>query len=890
MTDRLYIIDASGYVYRSYFAIRNMTNPKGESTNALFGFIRSVLKLFKDFQPKYVVSVFDGPRNAAKRTAIYPAYKGHRAEMPGDLAYQIAWAREFCVLMGIPYLNVEEVEADDTMASVARWAVDEMAAAYVCTTDKDMCQIVNDKIHLLNTFKDNKVIGPAEVQAEWGVPPEQMIDLLAMTGDTSDNIPGLSGFGPKTAAELLQKFGSLDALIANPGLITAKKKQETLIEQKDSALISRQLVTLDTQVPIPIDPHFYELKSPQVEGLKAFYTQMNFNSLLRELEVLNVAPVTESVTETSAYHLVDTLDELNRLVEVLSKQKEIAFDTETTSIRPMLAELVGIGFGFEPGEAWYVPVNGLLGLETVLKVLKPLLENPEIGFYGHNVKYDCHVLANYGIHVAHISFDTILASYLLNSHARQHSLDQLTLENFGKVKIAISDLIGKGKGTITMSEVPIPRVCEYCCEDIDYTCRLKGVLEIQLRDRKLDKLLFDLELPLMRILAGMERHGIFIDIPHLQERGIEIARQIKILEERIYEMAGERFNLNSPKQLSEILFNKMGIRPPKKTATGHSTNAEVLEELSRDYPIAREISDYRTLEKLRSTYIETLPLELNPYTKRIHCTFNQSVAATGRLSCQDPNLQNIPIRSEEGRKIREAFRPENAGWSFIGADYSQIELRLLAHLSEDPTLINAFLHNEDIHAHTAATIYGIPLDQVTKEQRYSAKAVNFGVIYGQQSYGLSQALGIGTKDAQALIDIFYQRYPRVKEFLEECKKQAHLTGKAVTMTGRERLIPEISSKNGQLRAAAERLAVNTPFQGTAADLIKMAMLRVDSRIKREGLRGYMILQIHDELIFEVPDEEVAQFTKLISEEMAAVFQLKIPLVVDIAIGKNWKEC
>lgn len=887
--DRVFILDASGYLYRSYFAIRNMTNPKGESTNALFGFIRSVQKLFKDFQPTHLVAVFDGPRNAASRTAIYADYKGHRAAMPDDLRYQITWAQEYCLMAGIPFLNIPEVEADDTMASIARQFAQEHADVFICTSDKDMCQVVNEKIKLLNTHKDNKIIGSDDVVAEWGVPPEKMVDLLAMTGDTSDNVPGLSGFGPKTAADLLQKFGSLDYILAHPELITAKKKQDTVREQKEQALISRQLVTINTQVPIPTGSDFYLLRTQDKDQLKTFYTRMNFSSLLREFDSQEKT-IKEKETINVLYHLVDTPKDLVELIAHLQKQKEIAFDTETTHFKPMQADLVGLGFAVAPGEAWYIPVNGQLGLQRVLDAVRPLFSNPQIGFYAHNAKYDIHILKNYGIEVAYLCFDTILASYLLNSHNRQHSLDQLSLDYFGKVKIPITDLIGKGKGTISMQDVSLEKICEYCCEDADYTCRLKTILESELKERKLEHLLYDLELPLAKVLCQMEREGIFLDAPLLAERGKTIVSLIRQLEEKIFQMAGETFNLNSPKQLGVILFEKLGIHPPKKTATGNSTSAEVLEELKHQFPIASALLEYRTLEKLRSTYIETLPTEINPKTGRIHCTFNQVVAATGRLSCQDPNLQNIPIRTDAGREIREAFRPQQPEWSFLGADYSQIELRLLAHLSEDPALIEAFQRNEDIHAFTAANIYNIPLEEVTKEQRYSAKAVNFGLIYGQQAYGLSQNLGIDMKEAHRLIELFYARYPHVKQFLEVCKQRARDTGKAVTVTGRERLIPEIQSKNGQIRVAAERLAVNTPFQGTAADLIKMAMLKIAYRLEKEKLKSRMILQIHDELIFEAPDEELASLEIVVKEEMQGVMQLKVPLIVDVAIGKNWKEC
>jgi DNA polymerase-1 len=889
--EKLYILDASGYLYRSYFAIRQMTNAKGESTNALFGFIRSVLKLMKDFQPTHMVAVFDGPMNISSRTSLYADYKAHRKGMPKDLLYQIAWAQQFCQLVGIPELMIPDVEADDTMGSVAQWAAQQGAIAYLCTSDKDMCQLVTDRIFVLNTFKENQILGAEGVIQQFGVSPQQMIDFLAITGDASDNIPGLSGFGPKTAADLLKQFGNLDYLLEHPQEVPGRKKQETLLQEKEKVLLSRRLVTINTSVPFTKEENFFKLGQPTAVSLREFYAYMNFSSLLRELEIqTGPSPHIIESDKALSYQLVDDLESLQKLVQFLAQQKEICVDTETTSVQPMRAELVGIGLGIEPHKAWYIPVNGQLGLEAVIHALKPLFENPDIGFYGHHVKYDSHLLLNYGIQIANICFDTILASYLLNSHSRQHSLDYLSLDLFGKVKISIQDLIGKGKNQISMRDVPLDKVCLYCCEDVDYTIRLKEILATRLKERGLDALFYDLELPLLSVLTHMERHGIFVDTAYLQRLSKELGQHIAGIAEEIYEMAGETFNLNSPKQLSQILFNKLGIRPPKKTATGHSTNAEVLESLKEAYPIAAKLLEYRSLEKLRSTYVETLPQEVHPLTHRIHCTFNQSLTATGRLSCQDPNLQNIPVRTEVGRKIREAFRPQLPGWSYLAADYSQIELRLLAHLSEDPMLMNAFQANEDIHTFTASQIFNIPIEEVTKEQRSQAKTVNFGIMYGQQAFGLSQELGIDPKTAILFIQMYFQRYRKVKEFLDQSKMQARAAGKAVTLLGRERLIPEMTSPNMHIRTMAERLAVNTPIQGTQADLIKMAMLEIDHQFREKKLRAYMILQIHDELLFEVPDQELEEVKRLVHDVMIGVMPLKVPLVVNINIGKNWKEC
>lgn len=887
---KLFIIDASGYLYRSYFAIRNMTNSQGQSTNALFGFIRSLLKLTKDFNPEHLVCVYDGPNNGKSRVEIYPDYKAHREGMPPDLMYQIEWSRQFCELMGIPMLNIPEVEADDTMGSIAKWASTQQADVYLCTSDKDMAQLVSSNVFILNTHKDNQIIGRVEVEAIYGVPPEQIVDLLAITGDASDNVPGIAGFGPKTAALLLKQFGSLDYILSHPELVSGTKKQETIRNEKDKALLSRKLVTINTEVPFPQEELFFAKKHPDIKHLKEFYSSMNFNSLIKDLEPIQETPHSAEVEDILDYQFIHDESSFNSLLALLALQKNISFAIIAEEAHPLTAEMIGVSFSFEPKKAWYIPLNGDIDSNIILNRLKELFGNPKIHFFGHNLKHSSLLLSHYGIKVSKLSFDTALASYVLNSHSRQHSLEHLFLDYFGKIKTSLNTLTGKGRTQIPLKEVPIDQLFLYACEEADFILRLKIQLDDLLSQRHLNDLYYNLELPLLKVLARMEKRGIYLNKQSLFDFSINLNQQLSSLQKEIFSMAGEEFNLNSPKQLSEILFTKLAIKAPKKTATGLSTNAEVLESLQITYPICGKILEYRTLEKLRSTYVDTLPTQVLPSTQRIHCTFNQSVAATGRLSCQDPNLQNIPVRTEIGRKIREAFCPQNKNWSYLAADYSQIELRLLAHLSEDPNLIKAFENDEDIHRYTASLIFNIPLDEVTSDMRYQAKAVNFGIVYGQQAFGLSQEIGVDVKEAALFIETYFQRYPKVREFLEYCKDQARLTSKAKTLTGRERSIPEILSKNGMIRSAAERLAVNTPIQGTAADLIKMAMLKIDQALTQEQLQSDMILQIHDELIFEAPDFELIELETLVRQSMQNVMKLKVPLVVDINIGKNWKEC
>ena len=891
---KIFIIDAVNFLFRSYYAIGPMTNPKGESTNGLYGLIRSIYKIIKDFSPDYVAAVFDGPDNKQRRLAIYSEYKSHRVGMPEDLFPQMEKAIQWCNIAGIPCLVMPGEEADDVIGSIAKWAEKQNIKSYICTSDKDFAQLVNEHVFLINPHKDNLLIDKQQVKHIYGVAPEQIIDYLALVGDASDNIPGLEGFGPKTAADLLSKYGTLDYLLENPSVAPGHKKQETLVQGKEIALLSRKLAALHCEVDFPRNVEFFHLKEPQMDEVKAFYSDMHFLSLLKEIDTTATAQQVGArrahTEEQLNYMLIDNEEKWHELLAILLSAKEIAIDTETTNIRPMLGRLVGVSFAINAKTAWYVPVNGNVKREKILHGLTMLFSQKSVKFYGHNIKYDLHIFLNEGLPLPSICFDTILASYLLSPQRQRHGIDELALEYFGMVKTPIEELIGKGRKQISMDLVSLEKICQYACEDVDYTCRLKELFIKEIEAQQLETVLYQIEMPLIPVLLSMERHGIYVDGKKLEKISEEFSHEIKTLQTEIYAIAGTSFNLNSPQQLSKILFEKLGIKPPKKIATGFSTSAEVLESLQESSPIIHHILEYRTVEKLRSTYADALQTQVNPSTKRIHCTFKQSVTATGRLSCQDPNLQNIPVRGEKGIMIRGAFEAELPNWSFLSGDYSQIELRLLAHLSEDPTLLKAFHEGEDIHAYTASIVFGVPLTSVTQEMRRRAKAVNFGIIYGQQAFGLSQGLGIEYKEASAFIDTYFQRYKRVKEFLEFCKEAARKTGRVVTMTGRQRPIPEITSKNSFLRAAAERLAVNTPLQGTAADLIKIAMIQLNNHVAEDPSLGFMLLQIHDELLFEVPDAHAHKLAALVKKTMEGVMHLKVPLEVHISIGKNWGEC
>lgn len=879
---KIFLLDAVNYLFRSYYAIGPMLSPQGESTSALYGFIRSLQKLTKDFSPDYIVAIFDGPDNKKSRQRFFADYKMHRKQAPEDLYPQFEWASRYCQLAGIPFLCIEGIEADDAMASVALWAKKQGFTVFLCTSDKDLMQIIDDQIFMLQLHKNNLLVDTKKVKEIHGVEPTQMLDLLAIMGDSSDNIPGLPGFGPKTAASLLQEFGSLDAILAKPEKVKGQKKQQTLKEEKDTALLSRKLATLDTEVAIPKELAFYEADPPDTKGLFLFFEKMGFRSLLRELE--DGAPKRHKKAEIPYtkrdYHLVDSMDKLKTLVEHLLEQKQVCIDTETSDLDPFLAHLVGIGLGFLPGESWYIPMNGSLKKKEVLSALNALFKTKKPSFFGHNLKYDYHVLFQHGIEIQSICFDTLLASYIADPQKKRHGLDDVSLEKLQRKKIPFASLVGKGKKAAPLSEAPLEKVAEYCGEDVDYTIRLKDIFSSELEEKNLFSLLEDIELPLLIVLAKMEREGIFLDVQELKKVGSHLVGEIAKIKEKIFSLADTQINLNSPKQLAELLYQKLKI--PSRTK---STSADVLESLLDLHPIIPYILQYRTLEKLRSTYVDALPLSVNPITDRVHCSFQQSVAATGRLSCQNPNLQNIPRNS----KIRSCFKAKK-GFSLLGADYSQIELRLLAHFSEDPRMIETFLKKGDIHTHTASLIFEVKESEVTSEMRRKAKTVNFGILYGQTPFGLAKQLSISKSQAALFIETYFKRYPKIKNYLESSVEDVEKFGYSTTLFGRKRPIPEIKNKNPQIRHLAQRLAINSPLQGTAADLIKKAMIAIDREIVKEKLEGKMILQIHDELIFEIPDHEIDIFKSLVKKHMETIASLKIPLEVDIAIGKNWAEC
>ena len=863
-----------------------MTNKQGNSTNALYGFIRSLQKIIKDFHPENLIAVFDGPNNKEFREKLYADYKSHRTKMPEDLASQLKQALIYCEYAGIPFLFEKGVEADDVIASIAKWAEAKKVKVFICSSDKDLCQLISDYIFMINTHKNNLLIDAKKVEEIYGVKPSQIVDYLSIVGDTADNIPGIPGFGPKTARALLKEYQTVENLLENLDDFKNQKQADKIRLHKKELRLSQKLAQLILEVPFSKDETFFKIKEPHLEKLKAFYKEMNFSTLLKELPSSQEEKVSEKEKSCPPqYKIIDEPSSFNQLIEELSHQKVIAIDTETTQLEPTEACLVGIGFCYEKNRAYYVPTNGKLGLDLVLKKLRPLLENQRIGFVGHNIKYDLHILLNHKIEVKTVVFDTMIASYLLNPQNNRHGLDLLTLEKFGKVKTPIKTLIGSGKNQKSMRDIPIEKVGIYCCEDVDYTYRLKEIFNSEIEKARLQNIFYDIELPLIFVLIAMERIGMFVDPAKLKDLSVDLTQKLLQIEKKIFNLAGSSFNIKSPMQLGKVLFHQLKIKTNLKKQT---TRADVLESLKEKHPIIPLILEYRALEKVRSTYADALPKQINKKTHRIHCSFMQTITATGRLSCKNPNLQNIPIRSPEGKKIRKAFCLEGKGWSFLSADYSQIELRLLAHMSQDPKLMEAFQQDRDIHASTAAAVFNVSLAQVTQKMRFQAKAVNFGIIYGQQAFGLSQELGIEVKEAARFIKTYFEKYPKVKTFLSHCIEKARKTGMAMTMEGRRRLIPEIHSSNGIVRAAAERLAVNTPLQGTQADIIKLAMIRLHEKLKQS--KAHMVLQIHDELIFEVADDYIETLKEVTLHIMENIVSLTIPLKVNIAVGKNWEMC
>ncbi|PLX80940.1 MAG: DNA polymerase I [Desulfuromonas sp.] len=882
---RLYLIDGSSYIFRAYYAIRHLTNSSGMSTNAVFGFTNMLLKVVRDEQPDLLAVIFDS-KEPSFRKKLYPEYKANRAETPPDLIPQFPYIRRVVDGFNVPSLELAGYEADDIIATVAKQFANDGYEVVIVTGDKDLMQVVSEHICLLDTMK-NQRFGPAEVAERFGS-PEQVIEVQGLAGDSSDNVPGVPGIGEKTARQLIADYGSIDNLLEHLDQIKQPKRRENLEQYADQARLSKELVTLVDNLDLRLSPDDCRISEPDREKLTGLFNELEFHKLLQEFSESKGA-------EPGQYQSVLDSGELERLVKKLEAVDEICFDTETTGLDPLQADLVGLSFATEPETGCYIPLThhylgapSQLAQDQVLTALKPLLENKKIGKIAQNAKYDLLVMRRAGINVAGLSFDPMVASYLARPAAKSHGMDALANDLLGYRTISYEEVCGKGKNQTCFSEVEVERATVYAAEDADITLRLARELEPMLESSEQVALFRDIELPLVEVLAEMEWQGIRLDTGMLGSLSKTMAEQIKQLETEIYELAGGPFNVASPKQLGEVLFERLQLPRSKKTKTGWSTDVEVLKKLAEECDIAARLLDYRTLSKLKSTYTDALPKLVNPETGRIHTSFNQTVTVTGRLSSSHPNLQNIPIRTEEGRRIRKAFIPDE-GNLLLSADYSQVELRLLAHLADESTLKQSFAAGEDIHRRTASEVFEVFPEMVTDEQRRQAKAINFGVIYGMSAFGLDRQLGIGRARAKEYIDRYFEHYGNIRQFMDRCIEEAKENKFATTLLGRRCAIPEIDSRNGGLRGNAERNAINYPVQGSAADLIKVAMIRIHARLRRENLASRMVLQVHDELVFDVPEKELGVMTELVRSEMEGAMQLSVPLQVDIGHGVNWSD-
>ena len=890
---KLYLIDGSSYIYRAFHAIRDLRTSKGVPTNAIYGFVAMILKIVREAKPDYFAIVFDS-RGPTFRDGLFREYKANRPPMPDELVPQIPRIRQVVEAFRIPAISLEGYEADDLIATLVK-KLDAPGLEFVVVTgDKDLMQLVSDRVRLYDPMKD-KYSGPEEVREKFGVGPDKVVEILGLAGDAIDNIPGVPGIGDKTAKELIQAFGSIEGVLENLERISGEKKKQNLREHAEAARLSKKLATLADDAPIQVSLAALAPAEPDRAQLSELFREFEFSRFAREL-----AP--EKTISYQEYKTILAAEELDRVLLEVPKAPRLSVDLETVNpqipgVTPVGAEIVGISLSLREHEAFYIPVaHRYLGVprqlprDLVLAKLQPILENPEIPKVGQNIKYDYEVFKNYGITLAGISFDPMVASYLLNPGKAIHGLSELALEYLGHTIISYKEVTGTGgkrQPGRGFDEVEVERATVYSGEDADLALILSGLLEKKLKEENLDGLFRELELPLIPVLAEMEWAGVKLDLELLKKLSAELAAELKIREEEIHRLAGEEFNINSPKQLAEILFEKLKLPVKKKTKTGYSTDVEVLSELSELHPLPKNLLEYRNFFKLKSTYVDALPGLVNPRTGRVHASFNQAVTATGRLSSSDPNLQNIPIRTPEGREIRRAFIAEE-GHQLLSADYSQVELRILAHLSEDPILIESFEKGEDVHQRTAILIFGDAAESLD-ELRRRAKVINFGIIYGMSAYGLAKELGVDAKLAQAIIDDYFQRYRGVKSYLEKTLAEAREKGSVSTLWGRRRPLPELKSPDRNTRNFAERMAINTPIQGSAADLIKAAMLRIAGRLKESCSRARMIIQVHDELVFEVPEKELKTVRELVREEMEGVIKLRVPLKVDINSGPNWAE-
>ncbi|MEH0021568.1 MAG: DNA polymerase I [Desulfobacter sp.] len=883
----IFLIDGSAFLYRAFHAIRSLSTSAGHPTNATFGFTRILLKLLKEKQPKYAAVFFD-VKGPTFRHKMYEEYKANRPPMPEELAVQVPDIKEVVAALNIPLVQKPGFEADDLVGTYSRLSQNQGFKVVMVTGDKDFIQLITDDCILWDPMKD-KVTDRAGVKEDMGIEPAQFIDILGLAGDTSDNIPGVKGVGPKTAIKLVAEFGSIQGIYDRLDDLKKKKKlHENLSESRDIVTLSRDLATIDQAVEVKEDIEAFKLEGFDTHKAFELFQAFEFKNLATEFA--EKADKTKKI-----YKLVTGIPELEKLAKVLENKGVFAVDTETTSKKPMAADLVGISFSYMEDTGFYIPVNHTQAgdleqpsKEEILRIFKPLLENPDIHKVGQNIKYDYIVLAKYGIDLQGIVFDTMIASHLLNPGTRGHSLDRIAMNLFGYKMISYEEVAGKGKNQIGFQDVPLDMAADYAAEDADLTFMAFQELQKQIRDKDLAPLMETIEVPLIPVLARMELAGIRVDAAELFRMSQAFETELRTLEKEIYDLAGETFNINSSQQLGVILFEKLKLKTIKKTKkkTGYSTDVQVLTKLAETHEMPEKLLRYRTLGKLKSTYVDALSQLVHPDTGRIHTSFNQTITVTGRLSSSNPNLQNIPIRKPEGKKIRRAFIPAD-GCTLVSADYSQIELRLLAHCADDAILIDAFNSDEDIHTRTALEVFQVLPGLVTDELRSQAKAINFGIVYGMSAFRLSNELGITRKMAATYIDNYFSRYAGVKAFIDTTIEETKKTCEVTTLFGRKRRLDDIRSSNANLRNFAQRAAINTPIQGSAADLIKMAMIKMETALVKEGMASKMLLSVHDEIIFETPHEEQDRLLALAREVMENVADLKVPLKVNFGSGDNW---
>jgi DNA polymerase I len=902
---KLLLVDGSSYLYRAFHALPPLTNSQGVPTGAVLGVVNMLNKLMKEESPARVAVVFDAPGRTF-RDDLFEQYKAHRPSMPDDLRSQVQPLLDAVAALGLPLLRIAGVEADDVIGTLAKQAANGGYDVLISTGDKDMAQLVGPRISLVNTMSNSRMDREG-VKAKFDVFPEQIVDYLALVGDSSDNIPGVTGVGPKTAAKWLNQYQTLDSLIANAASI-AGRVGENLRGELPKLELSRKLATIETAVPLTLSAEELSAGPPDVPRLRELYARLELRLLLRSLDASSEAiaapasalelPGTSVGVRRREYEKITTREALNAWLARLAAAPLISFDTVTDSLDYLRARIVGVSFAVSAGEAAYVPLShdypgapAQLDADSVLAALRPLLEDEAKPKLGHHLKFDCHILENYGIALAGHRYDSMLESYVLNSvFVAKHDMDSTAEKYLGIKTIKYEDICGKGAKQIAFNQVDIDRATEYAAEISDVTLQLHQVLWPQLEALpRLKNLYESIEQPLIPVLYRMERTGVLVDRELLRKQSTELAGRMLELQAQAHLEAGGTFNVDSPRQLQEILFGKLGIPVIRKTPTGQPSTAEdVLEELALSYPLPKLILEYRGVAKLKSTYTDKLPEQIDQQTGRIHTSYHQAVAATGRLSSTDPNLQNIPIRTSEGRRIRQAFIAA-PGHSLVAADYSQIELRIMAHLSGDASLLSAFAEDRDVHQATAAEVFGIPLAAVTSDQRRSAKAINFGLIYGMSAFGLARQLNIGRGEAQKYVDLYFERYPGVKRYMDETKQKARDAGFVETIFGRRLYLPEILSRNQALRQYAERSAINAPMQGTAADIIKRAMIDVDAWLRTSGAPARLIMQVHDELVLEVADEAVEMLVGPLRQHMAHAAELTVPLKVDVGLGRNWDE-